>query len=151
MKIDKSEWPILGVSNTVEATNYYVANLLFEKDEDFEDQKISLKLGGFTLVLSNKHKGPQFSHSTHVLKDKKKNAALSGPSLWIPVEDTASYYKRVVQCALVLSENKMLDYDFEGFNVVDNEGNKILFFHNYHGPYDPADWMWAWSDYIIHK
>jgi hypothetical protein len=148
MKLDKSEWPILGVSNIEETINYYVANFLFEKGDYFKDQKTYLRLGNFTLWLTDKHRGPLLSKSKHILEDKKKNTSLSVPSLWIPVEDTASYYKRVTQHTRVLSENKMLDYDFEGFYVLDKEHNKILFFHDHHGPYDSTAWMWSWSDHI---
>ncbi len=145
-----------------------------QKETDSINYKeIDLKLFEFHLILKeSKIKGPIYEQSKKVIKPIKPVEVRVGfgrfsfpiqlpkldykfqkefksdkpPILYIPVPEPSKYFNTIKDKGIrFLSQNKFLGHDFEGFYVLDNENNKILFFRDYHGPYNPNLWVWTWE------
>ena len=134
--MNKSEWPVIRISNMEETLSYYTQCLNFKvlkKNNINVLSQILIQLYDFFLILQRGKKAPMAN------KDEP-------PTLFIPVPDCAEYFNQVSQTeARLVSDNRMIDHDFEGFYVKDNEGNRLLFFRDHHGPYDPSHWNWDWE------
>lgn len=168
--MNKIEWPIIGVNNLQEAVDYYLNSLNFDLNTDKNKlnghEEVKIKLFDFLLVLRKDGKGPIYETSNkRRIKRKvpffsfkkilikilghnyiKQAESKSLPALYIPVPDINQYFNAIKnKGSKILTENKFLSYDFEGFYVHDNEGNKLLFFRDYHGTYNPNSWEWVWE------
>ena len=146
----KSKWPILGVRDLDKSVVFYTNRLFFKKSGDETPDSIKIEHCRFFLHLTIRDSGPVYHESSHTIIPNKGVSTSLSPSLWIPVDQPKRYYDEIKKDVItVLCRNKMLGSDFEGFYILDPEGNKILFFKDYHGPYDPMDWKWSWNDYQI--
>jgi len=167
------EWPIIGVRNLDESVDYYTRRLLFspcDKNGSFnETQEIKLKLYDSYLVLKGGGSGPQYECSkkrmmppkrtklntlfkwlglssipTHFREYEKEFNPQMPPLLYFPVPEPQKYFESIKhKGARLISEKSFIYYDFEGFFALDNGGNKVFFFRDHHGPYDPKLWTWG--------
>lgn len=149
------EWPILRVGNLQNAVKYYTEKLSFELFNDRYSIKTrseaKLKLFDFFIILKEGTRGPIYDpqeYAGEIISDVL-------PMLWIPVPDPESYFNILKSngANIVSKKNGSLDRELEGFFALDNEDNKLLFFLDHHGPYDPIYWdlMWVhngkWPDF----
>lgn len=140
------EWPILGVSNLQDTVKYYTEKLSFELFNDRYSIKtrteVKLRLFDFVLVLKEGAKGPIYDPQEYA----DEIIPNGSPILWIPVPEPKSYFDILKSkgANVVSKKNDYLDYELEGFFVLDNEDNKLFFFLDHHGPYDPFDWVLQW-------
>ena len=142
----KKEWPILGVSNLQKSVKYYSDKLLFELCNNDSATQLSteakMKLFDFFIILKEGTRGPVYDPKEYA-DEIIPNVS---PTLWIPVPKPKSYFDILKsKGANIITKNRFLGYDWEGFYVLDNEDNKILFSRDYHGPYEPYFWLWEWE------
>jgi len=149
------EWPFIGAKNIIKLVDFYIRNLgfeLYKKEMDFDGYRLAkLRLFDFYMVILKTDKvGPIYRHSEKVRKPRKKNfEPQEPPILCIPVPNPSMYFNTLKDKNVkILCEKKMLDYDLEGFYILDPEDNKILFFRDYHGRYDPSLWEWTWEEFL---
>jgi catechol 2,3-dioxygenase-like lactoylglutathione lyase family enzyme len=153
--VTEDEWPTIGVRNLSKSVEYYRAKFGFELIEDKinldECTEVRLKLFDFYLILVKNGIGPIYKEGQRLVRPKKYDVKLPAV-LYIPVPDSKKFYNSIKdKGGRIVTKNKFWGPDFEGVYVFDNDGNRILFFRDHHGPYEAKFWHWVWEREPISK